>query len=469
MAVLFSPESAGVHSGAVLDFVNALDRINYVHSFLLSRNGREIASGWWKPYDPETPHLLFSLSKSFVSCAVGLLADEGKITLDTPVTEIFPEYCADIADEKFFRMTVRHLLTMSAGHDRCATEFFRAAGQNDFVKVFFSSPLVHEPGSVFVYNSGATYLLSAIVRKLSGQNVTEYLAPRMLNDLGIAKRKWETCPAGTEFGGWGYRLTTREIAAFAEMLLNKGKVNGKQLVPAHYLEQACSFQIDNSRNEAADWRVGYGFQFWRCRNNAFRGDGAFGQYALVIPEKRVTLAITSGVSDMQQILDAVWEHLLPAFGSGPLPEDPGVLAALREKCSTLAVPALHGKGPAEERTAEIVFNVNPVGISGCRIDLKKAFCRVVFRRENAPDTAISAGWEGNFAAGETDLEEQEMRQVFSTAAAYENSVRIRSCYTGTPYLSDYTFEFDGNAVRFRRKRNRIFQDTEWPELTGKLV
>ena len=165
-----SPESAGVSSRAVLDFVTALERFEFVHSFILTRNDIRIASGWWRPYAPETPHLLFSLSKSFVSCAVGIAAGEGLLTIDAPLLDIFPEYRTVVTDSRFERMTIRHLLTMTTGHEVCSTAFFKAAPDGDLKRDFFTSPLAFEPGSRFVYNSGATFMLSAAIRRLTGEN-----------------------------------------------------------------------------------------------------------------------------------------------------------------------------------------------------------------------------------------------------------------------------------------------------------
>ncbi|MBQ9501323.1 MAG: serine hydrolase [Lentisphaeria bacterium] len=462
-----TPESGGVSSRAVLDFVAALEKFEFVHSFILIRNDIEIASGWWAPYRAETPHLLYSLSKSFISCAVGIAAGEGRLTLDTPLPDIFPEYRPGISDGRFFRMTVRHLLTMTTGHAVCSTAFFKAVPGGDFKRDFFTSPLEFEPGSRFVYNSGATFMLSAAIRRLTGENPSVYLKNRLLSPLGIGERRWEKSPDGTEFGGWGYRLTTREIASFARMLLHGGRAGGRQLVPAEYLAEATAFQVDNSMNEAPDWKQGYGFQFWRCRHNAFRGDGAFGQYALVIPEKNTALAVTAGGKNMQTILDIVWEHLLPRLEDRPLPEDPQAHARLREKLASLRLPQLHGEAPRRDTVLAAAFGPNETGIRHVRIEETASGCQVSFTQEDGRIEILRAGWQEPFE-GETALEDGEKRPYSATARTTENGVLMRVYFTSTPFVSDYRFTVEGKKLVLARERNLHFRTSPWPELAGRV-
>jgi len=462
-----SPESAGVSSRAVLDFVAALEKFEFVHSFILTRNEIRIASGWWSPYTSETPHLLFSLSKSFISCAVGIAVGEKRLTTDTRLLDIFPEYRPVVTDGRFERMTIRHLLTMTTGHEVCSTAFFKAAPDGDLKRDFFTSPLVFEPGSRFVYNSGATFMLSAAIRRLTGENPSVYLKKRLLEPLGIPDRLWDKSPDGTELGGWGYRLTTDEIASFAQMLLHGGRSGGKQLIPEEYLAAATAFQVDNAMNEAPDWKQGYGFQFWRCRHNAFRGDGAFGQYALVVPEQRMTLAVTAGGKNMQTILDIVWDHLLPRLEDHPLPEDPDSCGRLREKLASLALPRLHGVPPCRDSVVSAAFAPNPAGIRRVRIERTPARCQVGFTLDDGRLETLRAGWETP-EEGTTALEDGEERSFSATAETAGDGVRLRVYFTSTPFVSEYRFTVTGNTVVFSRERNLCFRTAPWPELCGEI-
>ena len=187
------------------------------------------------------------------------------------------------------------------------------------MKKFLSIPIINEPGSKFLYNSLATYMLSAIVQKVTGEKVVDYLTPRLFEPLGIQGMDWEVDPMGINTGGWGLRVKTEDLAKFGQLYLQKGMWNGKQIIPADWIEEATTAKImqdpdaPQSRKDSSDWLQGYCYQFWRCRNNAYRGDGAYGQFIIVMPEKDAVVAITAETSDMQDEINLVWKFLLPAF------------------------------------------------------------------------------------------------------------------------------------------------------------
>lgn len=459
-----TPESVGISSRNLLSFAEALQKLDSLHSFMLIRHGREVASAWWTPYNPDTPHLLFSLSKSFTSSAIGIARREGLLELDDKVPSFFPDKLPENMDERYNRMTIRHLLTMSSGHATCSSEYFTKEENADWIKDFFRSPLSYEPGERFVYNSGATYMLSAVIHKVTGQNLTEYLRPRLLDPLGIGERVWEQCPLGIDFGGWGYSLTTGEIARFGQLLLNNGWLNGKELIPADYLKLATSRQIDNSMNDQPDWKVGYGFQFWCCRNNAFRGDGAFGQYALVMPQQDAVLAVTSGLKNMQQVLDIVWEYLLPSFSSAPLPLDPEGNTMLQDYIGKLAMPQLHGPGRELPNTRYRMPD-NPQKISKIEIASNEDLCKLTFHTPSGPET-ISAGFSER-VENEITLNFCSPRPVSATAAWLgDKELLIRANWYSTPFEAEYKLVFDGDKVTLSRRRNLLFREAEWEPLTG---
>jgi len=325
-----TPEAQGVSSRAVLDFVEAVDRINTLHSFMILRHGHVVAEGWWKPEAADKPHVLHSLSKSFNATAVGLAIAEGKLSLDDPVLKFFPADAPADASDNLKAMKVRDLLTMTCGHD---VEPKSGPG-GPSVKQFLAQPVPHKPGTHFQYNTLGSYTLSAIVTKVTGQTTLEYLKPRLFAPLGIDNPRWDSSPEGNSLGGYGLYLRTEDVAKFGQLYLQKGKWNGKQLVPEQWVEQATSKQVPNEQESHAkigiDWQQGYGFQFWRCTHNAFRGDGAAGQFCVMIPDKDTVVAITAAVGDMQKELNVVWDKLLPALQDGPLPEDAASQAKLKE-------------------------------------------------------------------------------------------------------------------------------------------
>lgn len=329
-----TPEAQGVSSQAILDFVQAADKkINTMHSFMIVRHGQVVAEGWWKPEAADKPHILNSLSKSFNSTAVGLAIHAGKLSLDDPVLKFFPADAPADPSANLKAMTVRDLLTMTCGHD---TEPKSAPG-GPSVKQFLAHPVPHKPGTHFLYNTMGSYVLSAIVTKVTGQTSLEYLKPRLLEPLGIENPRWNSSPEGNSLGGYGMYLRTEDIAKFGQLYLQKGEWNGKQLIPQEWIEQATAKQVPNDQwSGGPDWKQGYGFQFWRCRHNIFRGDGAGGQFCVVIPDQDAVVAITAETSDMQGELDALWEKLLPAFQAKALPADAAGQEKLKQAVANLA-------------------------------------------------------------------------------------------------------------------------------------
>ena len=258
---------------------------------MLVRHGHVVAEGWWAPYAAEAPHSLFSLSKSFTSTAVGMAIAEGKLSLDDEVLKFFPDDAPAEPSANLKAMRVSDLLRMSTGQQ---TEPPRNPDQV-WTKVFLAHPVPFKPGTHFLYNTSATYMLSAIVQKATGMTVLDYLRPRLFEPLGIEHPTWETSPQGVSTGGYGLSIRTEDIARFGQLYLQKGKWQGKQLVPAAWVEAATARQTSNGSDPKSDWAQGYGYQFWRCRHGAYRGDGAFGQFCVVLPEEDAVIAITSGL------------------------------------------------------------------------------------------------------------------------------------------------------------------------------
>jgi CubicO group peptidase (beta-lactamase class C family) len=336
-----TPEAQGVSSAGILAFLEAAtQKIDTLHSFMLVRHGHVVAEGWWKPETADTPHVLHSLSKSFTSTAVGLAIGEGRLGLDDPVLGFFPDDAPADPSAHLRSMRVRDLLTMSTGHESEVT----FTSETPWVRSFLGHPVPRRPGSHFLYNTPATHMLSAIVQKVSGQTVLEYLRPRLFDPLGIEHPEWGVSPQGITQGGWGLKLRTEDIAKFGLLYAQNGRWNGRQLLPETWVEQATARQVPNGQNPDSDWTQGYGYQFWRCRHGAYRGDGAFGQFCIVLPEEDAVIAITADTKDMQGELNVVWETLRPALQGAPLPADAQALARLRETVATLAVPATHTPG-----------------------------------------------------------------------------------------------------------------------------
>ena len=454
-----TPEAEGISSTALRKFAEALRGLDSVHSVMVMRHGRVVAEGWKKPYGPETPHMLFSLSKSFTSCAVGFACAEGKLSLDARLVDLFRDKLPECYDPKFETMRIRHLLSMTSGHDHCTMADMQHAP--DWERAFFRTTPVYEPGTHFCYNSGASYMLSAAVVRATKESLCDYLRPRLFGPLGIAPRLWELSPQGIETGGWGFNLTTEEIASFAQCLLDGGRRDGRQVIPAEYLAQATSIQSDNSMNDQPDWKVGYGFQFWRCRHNAFRGDGAFGQYAIAMPEQGIAIAITSGLRNMQQILDLVWDFVLPAAQNSALPPAAEEESALRQELAAWAMPVLTSAGAELPRRIyhleanDLQFKELSFASQGDHVEL------------SLDGETLRAGF--GFQADNllTWREALPRRVAASVRRISDREIELLACCYETPFQWHIQLEFGDDTVTLVRRANVCFRTADWPVLRGR--
>ena len=338
-----TPESQGVSSQAILDWLDACNaEMKYLHGFVIVRHGKVIAEGAWAPFDPLTrPHMLYSHSKSFTSTAIGFLADEGKVDLDERIADIFADKMPSNPPPELLEVRVRDLLTMNFGSD-CGHAPKCNLALADWEKGILSRPMERRPGTKHRYDSDATYLLSCIVERKSGMRTMDYLKARLFDPLGMTS-PWSTVsPSGTACGGWGMNMTTRDLAKFGQFLLNGGAWEGQQLLSRDWIRLASSKHT--ASGGGPDWRLGYGFQFWRCQHNAYRADGAAGQFTIVMEDQDAVISLNAAEGNTQKELDLVWKHLVPAFGDRPLPDDAALQRRLADTCAKLAIPAPKGTG-----------------------------------------------------------------------------------------------------------------------------
>ncbi|MEU4012863.1 serine hydrolase domain-containing protein [Streptomyces pseudogriseolus] len=346
------PAAQGVDASGVHAFLDALEADPDIepHGLTIVRHGHVVASGTWAPYAAERPHLLYSLSKSFASTAAGLAEAEGLIDFDATVLSYFPEIDADITDPRSRSMLVRHVASMASGHDHETVDEAFGADPAEPVRGFLLQPPQRDPGTLFTYNQPCTYTLGAIVQRVTGQTLVEYLRPRLFDPLGIGEALWSRDRAGRDIGFAGLHVTHDAIARFGLLYLNDGVWQGERLLPEGWVERATRPQIDTAEvmgGDQSDWGRGYGYQFWIGRHG-YRGDGAYGQFCVVLPEHDAVIAATSATAEMQRYLELVWRHLLPAFGPAPLAGRDAEDTALRERLERLALPATGGApAPAE--------------------------------------------------------------------------------------------------------------------------
>ncbi|MDR0430106.1 MAG: beta-lactamase family protein [Tannerellaceae bacterium] len=336
------PENEGVVSHGITDFLEEIDNHELeLHSFMFLRHNKVIAEGWWYPYRPTINHIMHSVSKTFTSTAIGFAMKEKLLTVDDKVISFFPDDVPPAISPNLEKMTIKHLLTMTAGHET-APVFYMSSP--NWVKDFLAAPVVNEPGTIFQYSSYATYMLSAIIQKVTGMTTFDYLKPRLFDPLDITDIKWEEGTQGISAGGWGMRIKTGDMAKLGRFYLQKGKWGEKQLLPESFIKEATSvhiYQIAETTFEQEmhdDWAQGYAYQIWRCTHNAYRADGANGQFIIVMPDQDAVIAITARVSDTQKVLSLIWEHIFPSFMDKPLKENKESNDMLVSKLSSLQIP-----------------------------------------------------------------------------------------------------------------------------------
>ena len=439
-----------------------------MHSFILLRHGQVAAQGWWNPFNPDSPHMLFSLSKSFTSTGIGIAQAEGLLNINDQVISFFPDETPTNPSKNLQAMRIRDLLKMNSGHNDDATDRM-TKDTSSWVKGFLSLTVEHKPGTHFVYNSAATFMLSAIIQKVSGKTLLEYLKPRLFEPLGIEHPTWDIAPSGINTGGWGLKVRTRDIAQLGQLYLQKGLWQGKQLIPTAWVEEATKLQTSNGSNPNSDWEQGYGYQFWRCRHNLYRGDGAFGQYCFVFPEQDAVLAITSGTSDMGAIMNLVWDKLLPALKEKPIEENNNAFKALQQKLNSLTLSAAKGEATSPQvktiSDKPYVMKSNEEGITSMVFNLKTKDPSITFTKGNK--SANIPIKNGELKKGTYPIPTGEIMQVASSYGWTSPEVlQVRAYLYETPFYFTYNITFNKNDVTVIRTSNVNFGPTTTLEMKG---
>jgi len=460
-----SPEEQGVSSSVVLSFIEAADKdIDSLHSFMLVRHGHVVAEGWWSPYDARTRHSLFSLSKSFTSTAVGLAVAEGKLHLDDEVLKFFADDAPSEPSGNLKAMRVSDLLRMSTGQQSEP----KRTDDEPWTKTFLAQDVPFKPGTHFLYNTSATYMLSAIVQQATGTTVLDYLRPRLFDPLGITDPTWEASPQWITVGGYGLSIRTEDIARFGQLFLQKGQWHGKQLVPADWVEAATAKQTSTGSNPNSDWEQGYGYQFWRSRHGAYRGDGAHGQFCLVLPEQDAVIALTSGVSDMQSVLTLVWDKLLPALKTSSLPPDEAAARELRDALSRLSLRVPQDSGaPAQVSGKEFLFPANERKLETVTLVSGGDGEVTLVMQVNGAEQRVACGrgvWQkGRLAWGTFP----ERAVAASGAWTADDTFTAKFCFVETPFTTTVRLKFNGAEVHAGITSNVGNDPPAEAELVGK--
>lgn len=501
-----TPEAEGVSSQGIIDFLNELNAEGIeAHSFMFLRHGKVIAEGWWKPYGPDLTHLMYSASKSITSLGVGIAIDEGRLQITDKVMSFFPEYATDSISENMKLLTVKDLLTMSVGQSQDPAYIYQR-GKEDWIWGFLHTEPVYKPGTVMMYNNFATFMLSAIIQKVTGQMLFNYLESHLFEPLGIKNIEWDFNNMGINLGMIGSHLHTEDLAKLGQLVLQKGRWGNKQIVSSEYIDEAGKFQITTNNEEKPekdlnDGEKGYGYQFWRGSHNSFRMDGMGGQLVIVMPDYDAVVVLTSNVGSSQVEMDKVWKHLVPAMKEESLDPDPELNQNLEKTLASLTwVPDLSAISPemiSAISGKKISLDENQMGIKGLSFLFADNKCEIIITKEDSKASLIAGfgEWEYTLAKGaslnsigtpspnyqrltnEIGRDMRNMNKVASTIGIKNENTLVLTARFVEESLGAETWEFEftqkGNTTEVKFKpgnmRGRFGPPAEPTVIKGKVV
>jgi CubicO group peptidase (beta-lactamase class C family) len=475
-----TPEAEGVDSTGLLRFVEALEKnVDAVHSIMLVRHGKVVAEGWWSPYQSGDLHVMYSVTKSFTSSAIGFAQQEGLLSINDTILSHFPDRAPAKPADNMKEMRIRDLLRMSTGHAKDPSPGVKDEKNTAWVKAFLATDVEDKPGTHFLYNSAGSYVLGAIVQKVSGKTLEEYLRPRLFEPLGMDGPVWTKSPEGVNLGDGGISLHTEDLAKFGLLYLQKGVWNGKQLLKREWVEAATSLQTASGGNPDSNWDAGYGYQFWQNKVTGFRADGAFGQFSFVLPKYDVVLAVTSGTSNMASVMDTMWQNLLPALRDQPLPANPKALDTLKTKLGALELKSQQGN-PSSSRSAAVSGKVyqfpdNELGIRSASLNFAGDTPHIAF--EDADGKHDIACGVGHWVRGRTSYQKRisnpydtrEQGIAGSCGWTDDATFTAKLCFHQTPYTLTQKFVFEGDKLSIDTEHNLRWGDTKRPRITGSPV
>lgn len=474
-----TPEAVGIKSSAIKAFIDEINEKKLgLQSFTVVRNDKICAQGFWKPYAAEFPHVLYSMSKSVTSTAVGFAVSEGLISLDDKVADFFPEY-KSAQRPKNQKLTIRMLLTMRS--DKFITVADEKGGR-DWIKSFFDAGFICNPDTKFNYISENTFMLSAIISRVTGMSMIDYLYPRMFEPLGIEKPFWEKDGAGNNVAGWGLYMRSEDLAKFFLPYIHEGKwKDGTQLVPAEWVKLATAKQTDSVNDGFIDNMCGYGFQFWRNpAPNSYRCDGLFGQRCFMFPDYNALVVLNSGESEDYKIMKVFWKHFPKCFEDAPLPENEAEHNALLDtalKCHVEDLPKMPRNREMEKkisgRTIKCKTNCNtsvitisvlqmlynkPGKISEIKFDFSDDGLKFTWREKNDVNT-IDVGMNGEYGKGEMHLCDLHYHTFAKASWQDKNTLKVWIRPVETAHVRKFTFKFRENGtVRVINEMSPTFQE-----------
>ncbi len=481
-----TPEAVGIPSASIEWLLDRLEEgWTEPHGLMIMRHGKVCAEGWWAPYATGIRHGLQSHTKTYAATAVGIAYTEGLLKLTDRIVDIFPDEIPENPSENLKKLTVRDVLCMGCGMDTMPRP------SKDWIREFLATPVNHVPGTTFMYNSTGSTFLGAIVRKLTGLGLHDYLKPRLFDKIGIDAEnlRWITMPDGMEVGGGGLFATTEDNLRLMKLYADGGVWEGERILAEDYVKLATSKQNDSATERAVnppaeDNFVGYGFQIWMCRpKGVYRADGAMGQFTIVFPERDMLLAITENASGStggampQKALDTIWKWMdaLPGPETEILPEDPEASAHLARRMQMLALPAPRRspESPLQEKINGSTYAVTdgyfaladagmvrfmsgedrPGGAKALSLTFAENACTLTCLVDGKPQS-LTAAMDGTRLRNE--LPGMPSIALCSGCWEADNVFRLRLRMVETCNETSITFTFSGDQAQVETCSNHVF-------------
>lgn len=408
----------GVNAAAVnAFFAESLKKDNEIHAMSILIKGEKKLAFAAEPYSLYDKREIYSLSKSFTSAAVGAAWDEGLIDLDERLVDVFPDKLPEKVSENLSKMTVRHCLTMTTGHLACVMS--KMVFSADPAKEFLACEVEKEPGTYFVYNTGASCMLGLILERKTGRKLFDFAYEKILSPLGISDAAWSKCAANVNEGGIGLHISCRDIEKFGVMLANGGEYDGKRILSQEWVDAAGAAQVSNKENGdsgTGNWTSGYGFQFWRTARDGYRGDGLKGQLCMIMPKNDAVVSIVACTKDMEaEIADtvALVENLLKKS------DEQFEISDYKPSATNEDISDFLGK------TA--VFNENPTGITSAKAEKTDTGIKITLLNGKSAQTLFAGN--GTWEKSELELPAITPKILQMMISDRAEKVRVAAAYT----------------------------------------
>ncbi len=377
-----TPEKAGISSQNIIKFMDELEHYGvFLHGFVIAKGHNIFAEGYRKPFEKNELHRMYSVSKTFASMAIGVLVGEGKVNLEDPVIKYFPEYDSKVMDQYVRNMKIEHLLKMSTCFSYPTTYGAKKAPylEPNWIDTFFTVNSSHPSGTVWNYDTSASYMLDVIVERITGMPFLEYLKEKALLKIGFSKdARCLKAPEGHSWGGSAVLASTLDLARFARLVMDGGEWNGEQLIPKDYIEKATSNVADNAQEGFITCYSGhgYGYQIWRTLDDTFSFVGMGGQLAICMPKENMLFACNADIQGIPgsytPIYMNLWKNVKELISENSIAENNKLYEELQNKCKNLEYPVYPGAttSPISKKVfgKTYILQNNPMGITDISFD-----------------------------------------------------------------------------------------------------